>query len=174
MAGSLAKSGLRWLWKASCGQASRWPFRSWTTGTTSSRSPIAATGGSKSRLRPLVGKTVPASASFAEGERWSGTARSTWTHSSASTPEQESSCVCLLPALLLVRGSTGQTLIVGVTSVSSIASRHSAVDVLVQASAQEMKTVEHKESLPTQERPVRASRQTYERSPASQPSALAS
>jgi hypothetical protein len=43
-------------------------------------------------------------------------------------------------------GSTGQTLIVGTISAYCIASEHSAVDVLVSVSAQEMKTVEPKET----------------------------
>lgn len=143
---SRVKSGLRWLWSVSSGTALRWPFRSWTTGTTSSRSRTAGIGVSKSRLQPLVGETLGVSESLAARARNFGTARSMSTPSCASTSGRESSCACLWQALVIAHGSTGQTLIVGAISAYCTASRHSAVDVLVSVSAQEMKTVEPKQT----------------------------
>jgi hypothetical protein len=51
-----------------------------------------------------------------------------------------------LQLLLVVRGSTGVTLIAMQISAYSDASRHSAVDFLVSVSAQQMKTVEPKQT----------------------------
>lgn len=146
MSVSYHKSAWQWLWSGCFGQASTLPCLLWTTATTCWPSMSVATGGSRSRRPRLAGQIGHASALAGAKRSARRMTLATLMRSFSSIRGRTLSCAYQWRKRTAGSGFHGGPLTSGQTWASFGKSKHSAVDFLVSVSAQEMKTVEPKQT----------------------------